>query len=465
MTMSRRRVAAAGLVLLLAAMGCAETDEGDDVSAPTTTDAGTAVTTESDGTETGDEPPSSDSDGETGETNAALQWALDYTGGPGGEAAGDPIVLGMASNTSLFPQVGDGTDLAVDFVNEQLGGVGGRPIELITCAAVAADDGASCGAQFANDDEVVLAMVGAMLAGNDEFYAAISGIKPGYGLGPLALGDYTATDSVSYTSAALGAGMGGGLFVAEDLQPDVAALVVTDDAAGRGALSLFEPVLADRGVELVSVFVSPTATAPEIESAFRSAGADTVDAILIGLFEQGCIAAYDALRNLGVNALEQPVSTTTACWTPAFQQHVANAGEPGQFPDGWYFTNPLGYNLFEPDLESGIDTFRLAADQAGATEAATDVTAAGSFAGILTMVRHLNAVDGDYSFDTLTAEIRDFEGPAMLQAGPITCGAPPVFKGVCSTRVSAHRYIDGGWENVRAGDDLIDITPILIGEE
>ena len=138
----------------------------------------------------------------------ALEWALDYTGGPGGEATGEPIRLGIATNTSLFPQVGDGTDVAVEFVNEQLGGVDGRPIELVTCAAIAAEDGASCGAQFANDADVVLAMVGAMLAGNEEFYAAISGIKPGYGLGPLGLADFTTTDSVSYTSAALGAAWG-----------------------------------------------------------------------------------------------------------------------------------------------------------------------------------------------------------------------------------------------------------------
>ncbi len=418
-----------------------------------------------DGADTGEATARSDTTGgDEAATDPALQWALDYTGGPGGQATGEPVKLGIATNTSLFPQVGDGTDVAVEFVNDQLGGVGGRPIELVTCAAIAAEDGASCGAQFANDDEIVLAMVGAMLAGNEEFYAAISGIKPGYGLGPLGLADFTTTDSVSYTSAALGAGMGGGLFVAEDLQPEVAALVVTDDAAGRGALSLLEPVLAERGVELVSVFVSPVATAPEIESAFRSAGADTVDAMLIGLFEQGCIAAYDALRNLGVDALERPVSTTTACWTPAFQEHVANSGEEGLFPNGWYFTNPLGYNLYEPDLESGIDTYRLASEQVGASDAATDVAAAGAFAGILTMVRHLNEVNGDYSFDTLTDRIRDFPGPAMLQAGPIDCGAPPIFKGVCSTRVSAHRYIDGGWDNVRAGDDLIDISPIVIGE-
>lgn len=460
--MSTRRwslmVALAAVALV--ASGCAETDDGDG-AAPTTTEATTTASVDTAGSGGDTTSPTTDS---AATADPAFEWALDYTGGPGGEATGEPIRLGIATNTSLFPQVGDGTDVAVDFVNRQLGGVDGRPIELVTCAAVAAEDGASCGAQFANDDDIVLAMVGAMLAGNDEFYAAISGIKPGYGLGPLALADFTSTDSVSYTSAALGAGIGGGLFVSEDLQPDVAALVVTDDPAGRGALSLLQPVLADRGVELVSVFVSPVATGPEVESALRSAGVDTVDAILIGLFEQGCIAAYDALRSLGVDATEQPVSTTTACWTPAFQEHVANTGEPGLYPDGWYFTNPLGYNLFEPDLESGIDTYRLALEQSGDGDAATDVAAAGAFAGILTMVRHLNAVDGDFSLDTLTAAIRDFEGPAMLQAGPITCGAPPVFKGVCSTRVSAHRYIDGGWDNVRAGDDLIDISPILIGE-
>ncbi len=459
---ARRWFVSVTAVITLALAGCAETDEGDDAAPPTSENGGTAATTAPDATGSTEASSTSDTAGAS-DADPALLWALDYTGGPGGEAAGEPIKLGIATNTSLFPQVGDGTDVAVEFVNEQLGGVGGRPIELVTCAAVAAEDGAGCGAQFANDDDIVLAMVGAMLAGNEEFYAAISGIKPGYGLGPLGLADFTTTDSVSYTSAALGAGMGGGLFVAEDLQPEVAALVVTDDAAGRGALSLLEPVLAERGVELVSVFVSPVATAPEIESAFRSAGADTVDAMLIGLFEQGCIAAYDALRSLGVDALERPVSTTTACWTPAFQEHVANSGEEGLFPNGWYFTNPLGYNLFEPDLDSGIDTYRLASEQLGETDATTDVAAAGAFAGILTMVRHLNEVDGDYSFDTLTAQIRDFEGPAMLQAGPIDCAAPPIFTGVCSTRVSAHRYIDGGWDNVRAGDNLIDISPIVIG--
>ncbi len=438
--------------------GCAESDEGDDAS-PTTSTAPTSETTALGGVDGG-----TTTDPVEGNA-AALQWGLDYTGGPGGEASGEPIRVGFANNTSFFPETADGAELAMDFINEELGGIDGRPLDLVSCQVEVAEDGAGCGAEFANDDGIVLAIAGALLTGNEEFYAALSGIRPTYTLGPLAVADYTTTDSVSYTSGALGAGMGGGVFVAEELRPERAALIVTDDAAGRGAAPLLEPVLNDAGIELVSVFVPPTATAPEIESAIQSIDPDSVDSILIGLFEQGCIAAYDALRNLGIDARERSVSTTSACWGSAMQEHTANSGESGILPDGWYFTNPLGYNLFEPDLDSGVDTFRLALEGAGEDSDAPNTVLAGAFAGIMSMARHLNSVDGDYTFDALTAAIREFEGPAMLQAGPLTCGAPPVFKGVCSTRISAHRYIDGEWDDVRAGDDLIDISPILIGED
>ncbi len=221
-------------------------------------------------------------------------------------------------------------------------------------------------------------------------------------------------------------------------------------------------MLEEAGIELAPVFVPPTATAPEIESALRSIAPGPDDAILLGLFQQGCIAAYDALANLGIDATTQTVATTYACWGPRMQEHVANSGEPGLLPDGWFFANPLGYNLFGSDLESGLDTYTLAVEAAGLQEKRSVPGLAESFAALMSLTRHLNAVDGDYSFETLDAEIRAFEGPAMLQAGPIACGAPPVFTGVCSTRVSIHRYADGAWEDVRAGDDLIDISPVVM---
>ena len=44
------------------------------------------------------------------------------------------------------------------------------------------------------------------------------------GLPPISVADYTATDAVSYNTAALGAAMGGGIWLAEDVQPARSAL-------------------------------------------------------------------------------------------------------------------------------------------------------------------------------------------------------------------------------------------------
>ena len=145
----------------------------------------------------------------------------------------------------------------------------------------------------------MLVVTGSMLAGNEDLFAAVAGTKPAYIVDPVTVADYTATDAVSYNTAALGAAMGGGVWLAEDLLPERAALIITDDATGRGAITLLEPLLVDAGIELAPVFVPPTATAPEIESALRSIDPGPDDAILLGLFQQGCIAAYDALGKPG----------------------------------------------------------------------------------------------------------------------------------------------------------------------
>ena len=35
--------------------------------------------------------------------------------------------------------------------------------------------------------------------------------------------------------------------------------------------------------------------------------------------------------------------------------HIADAGETGTMPDGWYFGD-YGYNYYVPDLASGMQT-------------------------------------------------------------------------------------------------------------
>src|SRR4030095_692249 len=62
---------------------------------------------------------------------------LGYVGGPGGAASGDPIRIGYINQDGGSIVVSsthdDGVDFAVQFINEQAGGIGGRPIEIVQC--------------------------------------------------------------------------------------------------------------------------------------------------------------------------------------------------------------------------------------------------------------------------------------------------------------------------------------------
>ena len=444
-------VAAAGLVV-----GCSETTSTSDDSGPATTTA--SATTAAPGDTVAPTDISAPATGASG-PSAEIQWALDYVGGTAGEVSGDPVKIGFASSSDLMPDADAAADATVAYVNANLGGIGGRPLEIVHCNMAVAEDGAKCATQFANDDSIVLAVVGQALSGNADFYSTIAGKKPVYTAAPSGVDDFTSANTVSYFAGALGASFGIAGFLLEDIQPTSIGFVITDDAAGRGGFAVLEPVLKSKGAVVSPVFVPPTATAPEVEAALQAIG--DVDTIVIGLFEQGCIAAYDALKNLGIDATTTPIVAVSPCHGAAMQKHVADAGEAGILPNGWYFTGN-GYNPFVGDADSGEDTMLDIFNVAGTPEVAFAVGAEEVVGGLMTMVKHLNAVAGDFSVAAIDDAIRSFEGPVMATAGKMRCGAPPLFKGICAMSAGISRYIDGGWEATREGENAVDISPYVV---
>ena len=404
-----------------------------------------------------DAPTSTDADAGP---SAAVQWGIDYVGGTAAEATGDPIRIGYASDGNLFPDSVVFADATADYINKYLGGIDGRPVEIVHCNMSVPEDGATCATQFANDDSIVLAMVGQALSGNADFYATINGKKPVYTGSPSGIDDFVSTVSVSYFTGALGASFGIAQFVLDDLKPKTVAFVITDDAAGRGGFSLIQPIMSRDGATVNPVFVQPTATAPEIESAMQAVQVDTADVIVIGMFEQGCIASYDALKNLGIDPTKTSVVAVAPCHGAAMQAHMSEVGEPGILPNGWYFTGQ-GYNIFTGNAESGTDTVIDILDKAGKSEALYSVGSEEMISGLVTVVKHLNSLDGDFSIDKVTSAIRDFTGPVMSAAGPMKCGGAATFPGICGMQTSVERYIDGGWEATRSSDNSVDFASLM----
>ena len=389
-------------------------------------------------------------------------WALDYTGGTAGEASGDPIKFGYANSEALFPESTVGLKAAVAYVNAELSGIGGQPIEIVECQVNTPEDGAACGAQFANDDSIAMVLTGVILFGNKEFYEALNGKKPILIGNGLTVDDFVTPAGVSFTAGSTGVIAGLAKYTIETLKPSTAAVVNVDNAGGNAAANvLLKPAFDAAGIATTIVPVAETATAPDIASAMEAAGAAEADVLVLLTTIQGCINAYDSIQSLGIDPV---VVTSGLCYGTAMRTHMHDIGAEGDFPDGWYFGG-YGYSYFLPDLESGLATYVAKVFEYGEPSTGTSELEYTGFAGpvfynVMTAVKILNGLGGDYSFASIDAALRGFTGPMMGQVGPIQCGLPP-FVSSCGHQMGIEQYVDGAWVPIADGlnGEPVDVTP------
>src|SRR5690348_4797738 len=118
-----------------------------------------------------------------------------YVGGKAGKAdpSKSPIYIGWVNQQGgqqvIGPAATDGADLAVKYVNDQLGGIAGHPVKLKSCFIKSAEEeGTSCAQKLGNDKTVPVIDMGAVAIGIQPFYSTIAGKKPiitGVGVTPV----------------------------------------------------------------------------------------------------------------------------------------------------------------------------------------------------------------------------------------------------------------------------------------
>jgi branched-chain amino acid transport system substrate-binding protein len=461
------------LVMGMVATACSEEETTTTTAAPATTAAPTETTAAP--TETTAAP--TETTAAPTETTAApgedlVQWALDYTGGTAGEASGDPIKIGYANSEDFFPENTVGLNAAIAFINAELGGAGGRPLELVPCKIIAAEDGAKCGTELANDPEIALVVTGTILVGNAELYAALNGKKPVIVGNGVAADDFSTPVGQSFTAGSPGVIVGMGGFVASGLpeKPASVAILAQNNAAGQAAADLlFKPVMDKNGIGYTYVGIDDTATAAQVQAALEAVGADEADVLVPLITVQQCINIYDAIKALGINPT---VVTTGLCFGTPMTDHLTEVGEAGPVPDGWYFGG-YGYSYFDPDYESGMATYVAKIQEYGVPAPGASTLeytgfAGPSFANMMTIAKFINELGADsLDFASLDGKIRSFTGPMMIQVGPLNCGklvilGLPIFITPCAAQIGIQQYLDGEW--ISTADGLngkpIDVTTI-----
>lgn len=392
-------------------------------------------------------------------TQAAVSndWALKYTGGAGraADTSLSPVVIGYVNQEGgvpAFPEATAGTEAAVAYINKELGGIGGHPLQLKKCLVQAEEDGQKCGSDMVNDPAVKAVLTGVLTAGGESLYKVVAGRLPVLVGNPVTNADFSTKGISALTPGSPGVIQGLAVFIAKNLSSvkpiKKVAILYGDNAGAKAAVTLLlTPVLKKLGVtDIRAVPVADTATAPDVQAALQAAGAADTDALVPLVVQPLCIATYDALKALGISPL---VVTTGLCLGTAVTQHLKDVGDKGQVPNGWYYGG-YGYSYFLPDADSGMSTYIAKVKQYGGPNVEYTGFAGPQFGNVMTLAKFLNAIGPDHiNGDAVNSQIQSFAGPMMMTAGPMACGkVSPVFTALCGTEMGIEQYQDGAWKPV-----------------
>src|SRR6266567_3414986 len=110
---------------------------------------------------------------------------LNYTGGKSGAADTSlpPVYIGYVNQQGGPTAVGllatAGAQMAINYANAELGGVGGHPIQLVTCfIASAEEEGTTCAQKFLANNKIDVIDMGGVAIGVQSFYSTLNGAKP-----------------------------------------------------------------------------------------------------------------------------------------------------------------------------------------------------------------------------------------------------------------------------------------------
>ena len=378
-------------------------------------------------------------------TNKVTDFAA-YIGGSGAaDASLSPIKIGYFNQQGGAVEVTHtnitGIQAAVDFVNKNAGGIGGHPLELVTCyIANTEEEGQQCGQQFANDDSIVAIETGPTFIGTESFYAAIAGSKA-----VVAGVSVSAADTVQNTAAVL---FGGakyilapyGTFARDTLKVKSAALIYPEgagqDEGAAGQASAFE------AAGIPTKVVSYPANTPDLTVPLLSAGAQDVDLVMPVINPNDCVKFAEATRQL--NIPDEKVLASPVC----INADVAT-GLGGDLPKWLYaVASSLSIDPTDPSVPPYTDILKAQ----GLEKSIGDPWVLVGFGQMMTLAKWLNAIGPDgISTDSIVSQMKAFKGPLILGSPVLQCGKYPKAPGVCNDFTQFYKYDGGGvWKH--AGD-------------
>ena len=222
----------------------------------------------------------------------------------GSSASGTPISLGMINQENTpagsFPDVREGAQAAVSYINNTLGGVNGKPLKLTPCITDGSPaSGANCSRQLISDN--VIAVIGGEDFSTSGSIPPLAAAKIPYVGGiPILPDESTSPISFQFSGGSSGAFSAQDQYIAKTLKATKVNIITTANPAGLAAATVFgSKILAKLGVTDVKS-VQAANDAADFTAPVQQVVANKPQAIMVLFGSPACSRIMQASGSLGV---------------------------------------------------------------------------------------------------------------------------------------------------------------------
>lgn len=373
-------------------------------------------------------------------------------------ADGEPIKIGMINNESgpaaAFPELTLGTEAGVRWLNEEMGGVDGHPIDLITCDVKFSATGAqSCGQRMVEED--VLAVLGGIDLFGDGIQVLEDNGIPYIGGVPVSFTAVESPTSFQFSGGSWGQNLGFVYHMVEELDVERVSIMYGDfgsvvDGAEWARRSLIGQGIAPENINMVPM---PIVT-EDVLTPLTAANQSDPDAIIVLVADAGCGAAYQAMLEVEITA---QTYWSGGCLEPTFVDAVG-----GENLEGYIYgiENPLEGPPPSVDLYDEVIK-RYGSEGVEAGSAATI-----AFGSLMNLYVELVAIGADdLSSQAIIDDFRSAVDRPSYMGHAYTCDGQQMggdLPAICAPQQILTQMTDGELEQI---SDWIDVSALVVPEE
>jgi branched-chain amino acid transport system substrate-binding protein len=438
------------VVAALALVGCSESESKGSEGSPSSTTIGVAA----DGAVT-----SVAGDGSTVLSRyAGANWFDGKVPAPSAaDQSKDPVKVGFMNVDSgpigAMPELHTSTDAAVEFINKELGGVGGRPIELVPCMIsnpMSADEAQGCARKLV-DAKVVAVLGGIGLSNGPALKVFEENGIPWVGGIPVNNDEMTSPMSFQFSGGSPGAFTGFAQNAVEKEKAKKVAILYAEYPSIESAAVGFGGAVAEAlGAQVTKV--SFPVVSQDYVTPVQKAVESNPDAIFVGAADLACAPVMQALADLKTTA---KVYLVGSC---ADSKQIDKVG--ADKVAGFRFNIENRLDQTASDV-ADTEIYNAAMQQYDPGTTARSAATV-SFRGAMNLWAVLHELGPDATSEQIVATLRKAKDRPSFDGHPYTCDGKqiPALPSMCaSQQVIAELSPDSTF--VEASDGWIDVPEVL----